>query len=100
MNGGSLLLPPSRSRDALPLLDHPTFARLSRARDLRAASFAEAPRLEAAAQQAFLSPFHFHRLFVRAFGETPLAFVTRRRMEHAKRLLADGAPVTEACFAS
>jgi AraC-like DNA-binding protein len=92
------LLPPSRVRQ-VPLLDHGTFARLSRARDFLADAFADAPRLEAAAAQAYLSPFHFHRLFVRAFGETPLAFVTRRRMEQAKRLLADGLPVTDACFA-
>ena len=96
----SSLLPPSRSRAALPLLDHATFVRLCRARDFLAASFVEAPRLEAAAAHAFLSPFHFHRLFVRAFGETPLAFVTRRRMDLAKRMLAEGEPVTEACFAS
>jgi AraC-like DNA-binding protein len=91
--------PPPPGRRAPPLLDHGTFARLSRARDFLALSFAAAPRLEAAARHAFLSPFHFHRLFVRAFGETPLAFVTRRRLEHAKRLLADGATVTEVCFA-
>jgi len=92
------LLPPSRTH-RVALLDHGTFARLSRARDFLAEAFADAPRLEVAAARAYLSPFHFHRLFVRAFGETPLAFVTRRRMEQAKRLLADGMPVTDACFA-
>ncbi len=92
-------LPAPRSPRSQGLLDHATFARLCRARDFLADAFADAPRLEAAAAQAFLSPFHFHRLFVRAFGETPLAFVTRRRMLRAKELLAAGAGVTEACFA-
>ncbi|HEV8631281.1 MAG TPA: helix-turn-helix transcriptional regulator [Thermoanaerobaculia bacterium] len=98
MEKRSPLLPPSRA-ERLPLLDHATFARLCRGRDFLAAELAESPRLAAAAAQACLSPFHFHRLFVRAFGETPLAFVTRRRMERAKELLAGGAAVTDACFA-
>jgi AraC-like DNA-binding protein len=80
------------------VVDHATFVRLCRARDLLAERYAEAVRLEEAAAEAYLSPFHFHRLFRKTFGETPLGFVTRRRMEAAKALLAAGASVTEACF--
>jgi len=93
-------MPLARSATARPLLAHATFARLCRARDFLAAHALEAPRLEAAAGEAYLSPFHFHRLFVRAFGETPHAFVARRRIERAKALLAGGESVTEACFAA
>jgi AraC-like DNA-binding protein len=56
--------------------------------------------LEGAAAEAGLSPYYFHRMFVRAFRETPHEFVTRRRLEEARRLLArTETPVTEVCFA-
>ena len=85
---------------ARPLVAHATFARLVRARDFLADRALDAPRLDQAAREAYLSPFHFHRLFVRAFGETPHAFVARRRMERAKALLTAGESVTDACFAA
>ena len=82
------------------LVDHDTFRRLCRSRDFLAASFGERLRLEHAAGQACLSPFHYHRLFRRAFGETPHDLVTRLRLDEAKRLLASGdLSVTEVCFA-
>lgn len=40
------------------------------------------------ARAACLSPFHFARMFKRSMGETPHAYVTRRRMEVARELLA------------
>lgn len=81
------------------LLHDDTFRRLCRARDLLGARYQLSPALEQAAQEACFSPFHFHRLFTAAFGETPHEFVTRRRIEHAKRLLAGGLmPVTEVCL--
>jgi AraC-like DNA-binding protein len=76
-----------------------TFARLARARDYLAASYRERVTLPQAATQACLSPFHFNRLFARAFGETPHEFVTRVRMEEAKKLLlAENHSVTDICF--
>ena len=48
------------------------------------------------AQVAGLSRFHFSRAFHVAMGEPPLAYVARRRIEVAKRLLrASDAPVAE-----
>jgi AraC-like DNA-binding protein len=88
-----------------PALDDELFRRLCRSRDyLAARSLAahyEAPlRLADAAREACLSPFHYHRLFVRTFGETPHEFVTKLRIDRAKRLLARGClPVTDVCFA-
>jgi AraC-like DNA-binding protein len=81
------------------LYDPATLARLCRARDYLADHFHERPSLSQAAQQAYLSPFYFGRLFAGAFGETPHEFVTRLRIERAKRmLLADHASVTDICF--
>src|ERR671927_1763479 len=51
------------------------------------------------AAHANLSPYHFLRVYKRAYGETPHEFLTRLRIERAKALLARGSHnVTEACF--
>ena len=45
--------------------------------------------LDAAANQAGISPFHFLRLFSRVLGVTPHQYLVRSRLRHAARLLAD-----------
>jgi AraC-like DNA-binding protein len=81
------------------LVNDETFRRLCRARDLLASQYQSQIFLEAAAREACLSPFHFHRLFRATFGETPHDFLTRQRMDRARRLLASGEmTVTEVCF--
>ena len=47
-----------------------------------------------------LSPAHFSREFKRTTGETPHAFVMRRRLEHAHELLADGGSIADAALCS
>jgi AraC-like DNA-binding protein len=47
--------------------------------------------LDAAANQAGLSPFHFLRLFSNVLGVTPHQYLVRTRLRHAARLLADDA---------
>jgi regulatory helix-turn-helix AraC family protein len=59
------------------LVNDETFRRLCRARDLLAAGYQSQIFLDAAAREACLSPFHFHRLFHSTFGETPHDFLTR-----------------------
>ncbi|SRR5579864_5033791 len=82
-----------------PLVEEETFARLCRSRDFLAANIDRPVRLDDAARVACLSPFHYHRMFARAFGETPSEFVRRRRIDRAKQLLArDHLPVTEVCL--
>jgi AraC-like DNA-binding protein len=83
-----------------PVVDDDLFRRLSRSRDFLAEGLDQPLRLADAAREACLSPFHYHRMFARVFGETPHEFVTRLRMDRAKSLLAhDALPVTEVCFA-
>ncbi|MEO8027764.1 MAG: helix-turn-helix transcriptional regulator [Bryobacteraceae bacterium] len=87
-------------RDSRLILDHESFVRLCRSRDFLAASLEQKPKLEDAARVAYLSPFHFHRQFARAFGETPHSFLRRMRIDRARKLLAaDHLPVTEVCLA-
>ncbi len=87
-------------REARLILEHDLYVRLCRSRDYLAASLEGKPHLEDAARVAFLSPYHFHRLFARAFGETPHSFLTRMRIERARQLLAaEHLPVTDVCLA-
>ncbi len=54
--------------------------------------------LEQISQQAFLSRFHFHRLFTRVYKKTPHQYLTQTRIEAAKLLLArEGISVTDVC---
>ena len=80
------------------VLHDESFRRLLRARDAIHARYAQSLRLEDLAREAALSPFHFLRLFRSAFGETPHQYLTRVRIDAAKRLLLADAPVTDVCF--
>jgi AraC-like DNA-binding protein len=74
-----------------PGLRHATrqevFRRLHWARDFIDATFREDVSIGALAKVACMSPFHFHRLFKRAFGETPMQRVQRLRLDAAAQLL-------------
>lgn len=84
----------------LALVEQETFVRLCRSRDYLAVTLNRRVTLDEAAKHACLSPFHYHRMFVRAFGETPHDFLTRQRIDYAKRLLArEECPVTDVCLA-
>ena len=76
-----------------------TLAALRRAHDLIDRDFAEALDLDAMAREAGYSKYHFARTFAIAYGETPRAYLTRRRVERAKNLLRTAnLSVTEVCF--
>ena len=84
----------------VPRIPHDRQAGLRRAREALAEGIAERQALSDVARRAGLSPFHFQRLFSRSFGESPHEFLSRRRIEEARRLLAQtDLPVTEVCFA-
>lgn len=53
--------------------------------------------LEQISKQAFLSRFHFHRLFKQVYKRTPLQYITQKRLGKAKDLLSKNKPVTEVC---
>jgi AraC-like DNA-binding protein len=53
--------------------------------------------LEDISQRAYLSRFHFHRLFSQVYKKTPHQYLTFKRIEKAKDLLSENKPVTEVC---
>jgi AraC-like DNA-binding protein len=76
-----------------------TLVHLRRARDLMDARYAEPLDLAAMAAEAGFSRYHFAREFRTAFGETPGGYLSRRRVERAKDLLASAnLTVTEICM--
>ena len=73
---------------------------LRRARDHIDRHFAEPLDVDALARVANISPSHFVRSFSAAFGETPIRYLTRRRIERAQDLLRHAnLTVTEVCTA-
>lgn len=77
------------------------YRRLLKGRDFLLSSVCEPIRLKDMAAAACLSPYHFHRTFTRAFGETPHRYLTRQRLQRAAKLLRrTELSVTEICLAS
>jgi AraC family transcriptional regulator of adaptative response/methylated-DNA-[protein]-cysteine methyltransferase len=58
----------------------------------------ETPRLEALAQAAGLSPYHFHRVFKSVTGLTPRAYAAAQRHRRVRDELPRSASVTDAIY--
>jgi AraC-like DNA-binding protein len=82
-----------------PAADPPDLVRLAPALRWMEARYGERPDLGAAAHAAGLHPHRFHRVFRAAYGCTPRAWMEQRRMDQARRLLAEGRSVQEAAAA-
>ena len=70
-----------------PSVRHELFRRACAARDEIIARPESGLRLDALARASSLSPFHLHRVFRAAFGETPALMQRRIRVERAQQLL-------------
>lgn len=55
--------------------------------------------LQQIARKAFISRFHFIRLFKNNYGRTPGKYLTEVRITKAKKMLQSGESVAEVCFA-
>jgi AraC-like DNA-binding protein len=60
-------------------------------------NYHQAIDLDDIAGQAFISRFHFHRLFRKIYQRTPHQYLTRKRLDKARDLLAENKPVIEVC---
>ncbi len=80
-------------------VDEDIYRRLWRARLLIDSSFDRPLNLDAISSEACFSRYHFIRLFKRVFKKTPHQYLTERRIERAKELLASSRlSVTDVCF--
>lgn len=76
-----------------------SYEALRRARELIDAKYAQPLDLDELARTANFSRYHFLRAFRRVFHATPHEYLTRKRIERAKELLAESElTVTEICF--
>jgi AraC-like DNA-binding protein len=74
-------------------------AHLRRARDHIDRNYAEPLDLDGLARVAGVSKYHFARTFEATYGETPIRYLTRRRIERAQDLLRHAnLTVTEVCM--
>jgi AraC-like DNA-binding protein len=75
-------------------------AHLRRARDHIDRNYREPLDLDRLARVAGMSKYHFARSFEATYGETPIRYLTRRRIERAQDLLrVANLTVTEVCMA-
>ena len=74
-----------------------TYLRIVNAKMFIDENYHEPIDLDTVSKQAFFSRFHFHRLFTKVYRHTPHQYLTRKRLEKAKDLLAENKPVTDVC---
>ena len=72
---------------------------VARAREYLERSGNRSVTLAELAREAYVSPFHLHRLFRAELGVSPHEYLTRIRIDRAGRLLADGRNVAEVALA-
>lgn len=74
-------------------------AHLRRARDHMDRNYRDEVDLDELASIAGISKYHFARSFEASYGETPIRYLTRRRIERAQDLLRSAnLTVTEVCM--
>lgn len=71
---------------------------LRQARDLANRHYAEPLDLDRLSSAACVSKYHFARCFAATYGETPMRYLSRRRIERAQDLLRSAnLTITEVC---
>jgi transcriptional regulator GlxA family with amidase domain len=69
------------------------------AKEYMSRHFSERLDLGVIAGRAFISKYHFLRLFKLHYGMTPHQYLTMVRLQEAKLLIAKGVPIAEVCAA-
>ena len=78
-------------------LTNDIYQRIATAKIFIDENYYESIGLEEISQQAFLSRFHFHRLFTKIYRSTPHRYLTQKRIERAKQLLAENKAINDVC---
>lgn len=82
-----------------PAVSAGLLAHLRRARDHMDRNYQDELDLDRVAQVAGVSKFHFARCFEATYGQTPMRYLTRRRIERAQDLLrVANLTITEVCM--
>ncbi len=81
----------------MPVLTADIYQRLVTAKVYIDENYQDAIGLEQISQQAYLSRFHFHRLFRQVYKKTPHQYLTQKRLDRARDLLSENKPVTDVC---
>ena len=81
----------------MPVLTNDMYQRIVAAKIYMDANYQEAINLEDISNRAFLSRFHFHRVFRQVYKTTPHQYLTQKRLDRARILLSENKPVTEVC---
>lgn len=91
LDGIAAMLPHCSRTQSPPTAGRHGSAAIRRAMEFLSSDLDEKMPLDAVARVAGLSRYHFLRVFKRQTGVPPHTFRTLRRIDHAKRLLCDGA---------
>jgi AraC-like DNA-binding protein len=78
-------------------LTNDTYLRIVNAKIYIDENYHEPLNLDLVSKQALFSRFHFHRLFKKIYRNTPHQYLTQKRIEKAKQLLAQNKPVADVC---
>jgi len=74
------------------------YRRLVQAKLFIDAHFNKAINLDAIADEAHFSKYHFIRIFKKTYRQTPHQYLINVRVEQAKKLLQTNIPVADACY--
>ena len=72
---------------------------LAKAQTLILREYRRGPSLKELAKAAHCSPFHFHRIFKKAYGKTPKRAILELKIAEVQRLALSGVTFTEASAA-
>ena len=75
------------------------YAQVRRSKTYMESHFCESIQLDVLAEQAYMSRFHYVRVFQQMYGLTPRVYLRDMRINKAKQLLLQGTSVTQVCFA-
>jgi AraC-like DNA-binding protein len=78
-------------------LTNDTYLRIVNAKLYIDENYHEPIDLELVSKKAFISKFHFHRIFRKVYRKTPHQYITKKRIDKAKSLLSENKPVSEVC---
>jgi len=71
---------------------------LRKSKDLMEKFYSDKVELDDLAKAAFMSRFHYVRIFKSMYGLTPRAYLRDLRISRAKVLIKQGLPITQVCF--